>query len=76
MDPPVTVAGLSDEDLKTVNPSFWDAVWDMFTMYDEHMDDRDVQQVRLMEKYHRLFHKKYPEFMPRIYYKRKHENNQ
>ena len=66
-DPPVTM-GLSDEDLRTVNPSFWDTVWDMFTMYDEHMDDRDVKEVRRMEKYHRLFHKKYPEFMPRIYH--------
>eukprot|EP00090_Calanus_glacialis_P000482 TRINITY_DN10288_c0_g1_i1.p1 TRINITY_DN10288_c0_g1~~TRINITY_DN10288_c0_g1_i1.p1 ORF type:complete len:115 (-),score=35.73 TRINITY_DN10288_c0_g1_i1:28-372(-) len=67
--PPVTVRGLSDEDLQTVNPSFWDTVWDMFTMYDEHMDDRDVNQVRKMEKYHQLFHRKYPEFMPKIYHK-------
>merc|ERR1711892_872178 len=52
---PVTMKVLSDEDLRTVNPSFWDTVWDMFTMYDEHMDDRDVKQVRKMEKYHQLF---------------------
>merc|ERR1712168_540896 len=66
--PPVTMRVLSDEDLATVNPTFWDTVWDMFTMYDEHMDDRDVNQVRKMEKYHQLFHKKYPEFIPKIHH--------
>merc|ERR1711970_372148 len=66
--PPVTMRVLSDEDLATVNPTFWDTVWDVFTMYDEHMDDRDVNQVRKMEKYHQLFHKKYPEFIPKIHH--------
>merc|ERR1712183_62535 len=66
-----TNSPLSDEDLQTVNPSFWDTVWDMFAMYDEHMDDRDVVMINKMEKYHALFHKKYPDFMPRMHYKLK-----